>query len=55
MCVGGQCECERKIKVFVKIQFFFFIFFFFGGGGVRWGSQVGGVGGLGWMLTQCWG
>ena len=33
---GGQDGCERRIKVFVKIQFFFFFFFFFffwGGGG----------------------
>ena len=46
---GGQDGCERRIKVFVKIQkiyiyiyffFFFFFFFFFGGGG-----RVGGGGG----------
>ena len=29
---GGQCGCERRIEIFVKIHFFFF-FFFFGGGG----------------------
>ena len=60
---GGQGGCERRIKVFVKIQktkFFYFLFFFFWGGGgvrgVRWGGgRVGWVGGLGLMLTQCWG
>ena len=31
--VGGQGGCERRIEVFVKIQFFLFIFFFGGGGG----------------------
>ena len=38
---GGQDGCERRIKVFVKIQK---IYFFFGGG---WGvsrSRVGGSG-----------
>ena len=42
---GGQGGCERRIKDFVKIQKkkHFFL------GGVRWGGQVGGVGGLGWM------
>ena len=47
----GQDGCERRIKVFVKIQkkkkkiffFFFFFFFFLGGGGGRVGS-----GGSGW-------
>ena len=40
----GQDGCERRIKVFVKIQkkIFFFFFFFFGGGGV--GSGWGGSG-----------
>ena len=46
--MGGQDGCERRIKVFVKIQkkkncffvvVFFFCFFFLGGGG-------GGVGGV---------
>ena len=46
----GQGGCERRIKVFVKIQKKIFFFFFGGGGGVRWGGgRVGGVGGLGWM------
>ena len=40
---GGQGGCERRIKVFVKIQKKR------GGRGVRWGGRVGGVGGLGWM------
>ena len=40
---GGQGGCERRIKVFVKIQKK--KNFFLGGGGGR----VGGVGGLGWM------
>ena len=37
--LGGQDGCERRIKVFVKIQFFF-IFFFLGGSG--WGVRVAG-------------
>ena len=37
---GGQGGCERRIVVFVKIQFFFLFFIFFWGGG--------GVGGSGW-------
>ena len=46
--LGGQDGCERRIKVFVKIQkiylfiylfIYFFIFIFFGGGG-----RVGGGG-----------
>ena len=44
---GGQDECERRIKVFVKIQKKIYIFFFWGGvggGGVRLGG-----GGSGWM------
>ena len=52
---GGQVGCERRIKVFMKIQK---KNFFFGGGGgggsqgggggVRWGeSGWGGGGGLG--------
>ena len=40
--LGGQGGCERRIEVFVKIQFFFFFFFFFLGGG-----RVGGGGGQG--------
>ena len=41
---GGQDGCERRIKVFVKIQkkyiyfFFSFLFFFGGGGGSGWGG-----------------
>ena len=45
--VGCQGGCERRIKVFVKIQ----KQKNWGGGGgwgVRWGG-VGFVGGLGWM------
>ena len=51
--LGGQDGCERRIKVFVKIQkkklLFFFFFFFFGGGGggVRSGGGVGLNGGGG--------
>ena len=39
---GGQDGCERRIKVFVKIQkkIYIYIFFFFGGGG---GGPVWGV------------
>ena len=41
--MGGQGGCERRIKVFVKIQKK--KYFFFGGvGGVRWG-----VGLVGWV------
>ena len=49
---GGGCQdgCERRIKVFVKIQkeniciyFIIFFFFFFGGGGGG-GGRVGGRG-----------
>ena len=40
---GGQGGCERKIKVFVKIQQKKIIFFW-EGGGVRWGGRVCGVG-----------
>ena len=41
---GGQDGCERRIKVFVKIQkIYIFTFFFFGGGG---GGRVGGGGGV---------
>ena len=51
--VGGQGGCERRIKVFVKIQKKNFFFFFFFGGGGSGGGQVGGrvvvVGGLGWI------
>ena len=49
---GGQDGCERRIKVFVKIQKKNYYFFFFGGGGGRGdqvGGRVGGVGGPGWM------
>ena len=35
---GGQGGCERRIEVFVKINFFFFFFFMGGGGG---GGRVG--------------
>ena len=35
---GGQDECERRIKVFVKIQKKMM------GGGVRSGGRVGGLG-----------
>ena len=46
---GGQGGCERRIKVFVKIQKKIKKkkFFFLGGG--SGGGRVGGVGGLGWM------
>ena len=48
--LGGQCGCERRIEVFVKIQK---KNIFLGGGG-RWGGGVGGggrgrVGGSEWM------
>ena len=36
--VGGQDGCERRIKVFVKIQKKYIFFFFWGGGGRVWGS-----------------
>ena len=46
--VGGQDGCERRIKVFVKIQkkniYYFFIFFLGGGGGRVRGSGCGGGG-----------
>ena len=46
----GQGGCERRIKVFVKIQKKkYFFFFFFWGGGPGWGGGVGLVGGSGWM------
>ena len=38
--MGGQGGCERRIEVFVKIQFFFFFFFFGGGGPVGGGGSV---------------
>ena len=43
---GGQDGCERRIKVFVKIQknnyyYYYYFFFFWGGGG---GGRVRGVG-----------
>ena len=38
---GGQDGCERRIKVFVKIQQKKYIFFL-GGGGVGSGGRVGG-------------
>ena len=49
---GGQDGCERRIKVFVKIQKKknIYIFFFGGGGrvgGVGSGGRVGGGGGQG--------
>ena len=43
---GGQDGCERRIKVFVKIQkkiYIYFIFFLGGGGAGRVGGRVGGV------------
>ena len=43
---GGQCGCERRNEVFVKIQKKIFIFFF-GGGGGSGGGGVGLVGGGG--------
>ena len=43
---GGQDGCERRIKVFVKIQKKNFFFFFLGGGGGG-GCRVGGGGGSG--------
>ena len=42
---GGQGGCERRIKVFVKIQKKNIFFFGGGVGGVRWG----GVGLVGWV------
>ena len=44
--LGGQGGCERRIKVFVKIQKKKTIRGGVGGGQV--GGRVGGVGGLGW-------
>ena len=41
--LGGQCRCEQRSEVFVKIIFFFFFFGGRGGGGV---GQVGGVRGV---------
>ena len=41
--MGGQGGCERRIKVFVKIQKKKL------GGGGSGGGRVGWVGGLGWM------
>ena len=44
---GGQHGCERRIKVFVKIQkknYYYILFFFLGGGvGSGGGGRVGGV------------
>ena len=37
---GGQDGCERRIKVFVKIQNIYIYFFFWGG----WVGRGGGVG-----------
>ena len=42
--LGGQGGCERRIKVFVKIQ----KIILGGGGGGRWGGR-GQVGGSEWM------
>ena len=42
---GGQGACERRIKVFVKIQKKKIR----GGGWSGGGGRVGGVGLLGWM------
>ena len=55
---GGVRVDVNEIKVFVRIQKK--ILFFLGGGrggGGRGsgGGRIGWVGGLGWMLTQCWG
>ena len=48
--MGGQGGCERRIKVFVKIQKKFFFFWGGGSGGSGGGGgRVVGVGGLGWM------
>ena len=44
MCGGGQGGCERRIKVFVKIQKKNW-----GGGGGRGMGGGGLVGGSGWM------
>ena len=41
---GGQDGCERRIKVFVKIQKKILLFFFFLGGGGGGGSGRGGTG-----------
>ena len=44
--LGGQVGCERRIKVFVKIQKKKFC----GGGGGRWGGRGRGrVGGSEWL------
>ena len=43
---GGKDGCERRIKVFVKIQKKNNIFFFWGGGGVGSGGGGGWVGGV---------
>ena len=42
---GWMCGCERRIKVFVKIQKKYGGI----GGGQVGGGRVGGVVGLGWM------
>ena len=42
--LGGQDGCERRIKVFVKIQKKIYFFFFWGGGRVGVGGRVGGSG-----------
>ena len=40
--LGGQDGCERRIKVFVKIQKKRFFFFFWGGVGLGGGGGGGG-------------
>ena len=61
---GGQSGCERRIKVFVKIQKKKIFFLGGGGGGGRWGVGVGGQSGCerrieggGWVggSGSCWG
>ena len=45
--VGGQYGCERRIKVFVKIQkiYIYIYSFFWGGGSCRGGGESGWRGG----------
>ena len=43
----GQCGCEWRIEVFVKIQNIYIFFFFWGGGGGVRGVPVWGGGGQG--------
>ena len=46
--MGGQGGCERRIKVFVKLQKKN-IFFWGGGSGGQWEGSGWGGGGSGWM------